>query len=66
MRGVKSVIINSKSEKAKLSKPLQLIIPLEITYARYFQYKVLNNVLYVNKNLFLFKKSNSLEISGIN
>ena len=30
IRGVKLVIINSKSEKVQLSRPLQLIIPLEI------------------------------------
>ena len=30
IRGVKLVIINSKSEKVNLSRPLQLIIPLEI------------------------------------
>ena len=29
------------------------------TYMRYFQYKVLNNTLFLNKKLFLFKKSNS-------
>ena len=29
------------------------------TYMRCFQYKVLNNVLFLNKKLFLFKKSNS-------
>ena len=29
------------------------------TYMRCFQYKVLNNVLFLNKTLFLFKKSNS-------
>ena len=30
IRGVKLVIINSKSEKVQLSRPLQLIITLEI------------------------------------
>ena len=30
IRGVKLVIFNSKAEKVQLSKPLQLIIPLEI------------------------------------
>ena len=29
------------------------------TYMRCFQYKVLNNVLFLNKKLFLFKKSQS-------
>ena len=29
------------------------------TYIRCFQYKVLNNALFQNKKLFLFKKSNS-------
>ena len=29
------------------------------TYTRCFQYKVFNNALFVNKKLFLFKKSNS-------
>ena len=29
------------------------------TYVRCFQYKVLNNVLFLNKKLFLFKKLNS-------
>ena len=29
------------------------------TYMRCFQYKVLNNILFLNKKLFLFKKSNS-------
>ena len=35
-------------------------------YMRCFQYKVLNNVLFLNKKLFLFKKSNSPFVLFVN
>ena len=61
IRGVKLVIINSKSEKVQLSRPLQLIIPLEIISSKTNDIALNNTNTHKNKNMDQNKTTNEIK-----
>ena len=61
IRGVKLVIINSKSEKVQLSRPLQLIIPLEIISSKTNDIALNNTNTDKNKNMDQNKTTNEIK-----